>query len=84
MGVMLKDEIRLSTLRERLEDRPNNLHVTIQLGENPRLHGVLIDRVHNSATRTRHPTFLSLRQLFIVEEVNLFENPTAAFSLLAL
>lgn len=32
---MLNHEIRLSTLRERLEDRPNNLDVTVQLGENP-------------------------------------------------
>lgn len=33
MGVMLKDELRLSTLRERLDDRPNNKNVTVQLGE---------------------------------------------------
>lgn len=35
MGVMLEDEIRLATLRERLEDRPNNKNVTVQLGEIP-------------------------------------------------
>lgn len=33
MSVMLKDEIRLATLRARLEDRPNNKNVTVQLGE---------------------------------------------------
>ena len=32
---MLEDEIRLATLRERLEDRPNNQNVTLQLGEIP-------------------------------------------------
>lgn len=30
---MLKDEIRLATLRARLEDRPNNKNATVQLGE---------------------------------------------------
>lgn len=32
MGIMLKDEIRLETLRGRLEDRPNNLKTTVQVG----------------------------------------------------
>lgn len=38
MGVTtrIRDELRLARLRERLEDRPNNLHATVQAGE-PRL-----------------------------------------------
>ena len=35
MGVTtrIRDELRLARLKERLEDRPNNLHATVQAGE---------------------------------------------------
>ena len=35
MGVTarIRDELRLARLRERLEDRPNNLRDTVQAGE---------------------------------------------------
>lgn len=33
MGVSLRHELRLERLRERLDDRPNDLHTTAQIGE---------------------------------------------------
>lgn len=40
MAVVLRDKLRLARLRERLEDRPNDLGATVQAGTLSRINSV--------------------------------------------